>query len=191
MIRLQQVCKNYDQGRMVAVDNIDLEVEPGEFLVVIGWRTLRFHHQPIQSPEANELFEYVGNLGSQAELSLLSGMTNEAGSRAVIQKKLSQLRDYLGCKTASAIENLLIEAVGVAWLDHHLAFIRCNQLSRNATVAMIDHLQKKVDRTQNRYLMAIKTLANVRKMALPTLIQVQANLSLDNGKNVIAGEIDG
>lgn len=36
MLRLQSVCKDYDRGRVRAVDQVDLEVAPGEFLVLLG-----------------------------------------------------------------------------------------------------------------------------------------------------------
>lgn len=36
MLRLQSVCKDYDPGRVRAVDRVDLEVAPGEFLVLLG-----------------------------------------------------------------------------------------------------------------------------------------------------------
>jgi osmoprotectant transport system ATP-binding protein len=36
MISLRQVSKNYDCGRVKAVDVVDLEVEPGQFMVLLG-----------------------------------------------------------------------------------------------------------------------------------------------------------
>lgn len=36
MLRLQSVCKAYDRGRVRAVDQVDLQVAAGEFLVLVG-----------------------------------------------------------------------------------------------------------------------------------------------------------
>lgn len=36
MIRLEHVCKTYDDGAVTAVDDVSLEVQPGELLVLLG-----------------------------------------------------------------------------------------------------------------------------------------------------------
>lgn len=74
---------------------------------------------------------------------------------------------------------MLIDAVGIAWLDYHLAHLAFAQV-RVAAHSVQDHHQKKLDRAHNRYLKSIKTLATVRKMALPTLIALQADIQVTN-----------
>lgn len=97
----------------------------------------------------------------------------------LVQKKLVRLRNELGWDTGLTMERLLIDAVGIAWLDYYLAHLKFTQV-QTATDSVQDHHQKRLDRAHNWYLKSIKTLATVRKMALPTLIALQANIQVTN-----------
>ncbi|MDP1562141.1 MAG: hypothetical protein Q8M16_12240 [Pirellulaceae bacterium] len=85
----------------------------------------------------------------------------------------------MGRETASEMERLRIDAVGIAWLDYYLAHLKFTQVE-SAARSVQDHFQKRLDRALNRYLKSIKTQATVRKMAFPTLIALQADIRVAN-----------
>jgi hypothetical protein len=118
-------------------------------------------------------------LRDQVETSLLSVIEGKSGFQAMYREKVARLRNELGWETASEMERLLIDAVGIAWLDYYLAHLKFTQV-QTATDSVQDHFQKRLDRAHNRYLKSIKTLATVRKMALPTLIALQADIQVTN-----------
>jgi hypothetical protein len=131
------------------------------------------------APEADKFVRSCGNLRDQVERNLLVVVEDHVDSQAVVQEKLVRLRNELGWESASEMERLPIEAVGVAWLDYYLAHLKFTQVPTAATTVQ-DHYQKRLDRAHNRYLKSIKTLATVRKMALPTLIALQADIHVTN-----------
>jgi len=74
---------------------------------------------------------------------------------------------------------LLCEAVGLAWLEYDLVHLKFSQVIA-ASNATQDHYQRRLDRTHNRYLKSIKTLATVRELALPTLLAIKADIHVTN-----------
>jgi hypothetical protein len=69
---------------------------------------------------------------------------------------------------ASAVERLLVERVVACWLQVQEADIRTAQ-TRDLSLRWADFYQKRMDRAHCRYLPAIKTLATVRRLAVPVL----------------------
>lgn len=138
----------------------------------------------IKGPAADEFIQFYGSLRDQVETNLLAVIEGKPGFQAMYRETTARLRNDLGWESASEMEGLLIDAVGIAWLDYHLAHLAFSQ-SRSAAHAVQDHYQKRLDRAHNRYLKSIKTLATVRKMALPALIALQADIHLSNSSALI------
>jgi hypothetical protein len=59
--------------------------------------------------------------------------------------------------------------VVACWLQVQNADILLAQHEPNLTLAQVEYHQSRCDRAHKRYLSAIKTLATVRKLALPVL----------------------
>jgi hypothetical protein len=111
-----------------------------------------------------------GDLARQAELSLIHEAAGEnIAFREALTRKLELLRAELAGPAPTPVERLLAERVAACWLQLHDADIRLAQRGGKLTLAQADYHQRTRDRAHKRYLSAIKTLALVRKMALPVL----------------------
>jgi hypothetical protein len=88
--------------------------------------------------------------------------------RESLTRKLELLRGELAGPNPAPLERLLVERVVTCWLQlHYLELLRAGQ--DNLNLAQMTFWERCLDRAQNRYLSAIKTLALVRKLALPVL----------------------
>jgi hypothetical protein len=113
---------------------------------------------------------FGGDLARQAELSLID---NAAGKnlafREAMTRKLQLLRAELAGPDPTPVERLLVERVVACWLQVQDADIRYAQSQKDCTLTQGDYYQRRMDRAHKRYLSALKTLAVVRKVALPVL----------------------
>jgi hypothetical protein len=82
--------------------------------------------------------------------------------------KLDQLRAELAGPNPTPLERLLVERVVTCWLQiHHLELLYADR--DNITLTLGIYFQRCITAAQKRYLAAIKTLAVVRKLAVPVL----------------------
>ena len=137
-----------------------------------------------------------GNLARQAEAALIRRLDRRQpflpGGHNV---QVGAAAGRAGGPGAGALESLLVERVAACWLQLHLADIRLSQHEHNLTLAQAEYYDRAIDRAHKRYLSAIKTLALVRKLALPVLVKVppeQVNAAATGGHgNRIAGALNG
>ncbi len=99
--------------------------------------------------------------------------------REGIKRKLAGLREELEGAAPSSIERLLVDRVVACWLQVQEADLRYAQ-SGNCSFAQANYHLRRQDRAHRRFLSAMKTLATVRKLALPAL---QVNIG-ENQVNV-------
>lgn len=110
-----------------------------------------------------------GNLAQQLEHSLVKEAAGEnLHFREALLRKLELLRAELAGPAPSIIERLLAARAVTCWLVLHEAEVRYAQAG-SMSLALADFRQRRIDRAHRRYLSALKTLALVRKMALPAL----------------------
>jgi hypothetical protein len=111
-----------------------------------------------------------GDLALQAQMSLIKAA---AGKDLVFSEalvcKLATMRAELAGSNPTPIERLLVERIVACWLQVHDADVRYAQGQGSATMTQGDYHQRRMDRAHRRYLSAIKTLATVRKLAVPVL----------------------
>lgn len=118
-----------------------------------------------------KLWTEVGNLGRQAELALVRAAAgdNPVAKEAIV-RKLDTLRREVTGPRPSILERLLADRVAISWLALTLAEGTYYQaLERGIDPADEAVYLKRVDRAQRRYLAAIKSLPQVRRMDLPAL----------------------
>jgi hypothetical protein len=116
-----------------------------------------------------------GDLPRMAEQALIRAATGENLSfREALIRKLDLLRDELAGPAPAPLERLLVDRVVACWLQLHLADLFLAQQGGKLKVAKAEYHERTRDRAQQRYLAAIKTLALVRKLALPV---VQVNIA--------------
>jgi hypothetical protein len=124
-----------------------------------------------------------GDLARQAEQSLIrNAIGKNLSYREALICKLDLLRAELAGAAPAPLERLLVERVVACWLQLHFADIHLAQQSGEMSLRLGDYHHRNRDRAHKRYLSAIKTLALVRKLALPVL---QVNIA-DKQLNVAA-----
>jgi hypothetical protein len=102
--------------------------------------------------------------------------------REAIKHKMKVLRRDLAGPTTTPIEKLLIDRIVICWLQVQMADIA--QAKVEAQTMALERFQlRRQDSANRRYLAAIRSLATIRKMALPAL---QINLG-QNQFNLTGG----
>jgi hypothetical protein len=107
-----------------------------------------------------------------------------AGKNLMVQESLARkckaLTQELAGPTPSPLERLLVERIVLCWLHLHCAettYVMLKELS----IRQAEFHQARISKAQARYLAAIRTLAQVRRLGVPA---VQVNIGQ---QQVIAG----
>ncbi len=95
-----------------------------------------------------------------------------------LKRKLAAMREELEGPLPSPTERLLVDRAIACWLQVEEADLRYASSVGSCTLEQSNFYQKRQDRAHRRFLTAMKTLATVRKLALPML---QVNI----GKNQV------
>jgi hypothetical protein len=119
-----------------------------------------------------DLADIGGNMAQVAEETLVKGIAAERlWIREMLVAKLKTMRTELAGPQPSPIEKLLAERVVACWLQIYHADAMDAE-SGSITFAQADYIHRRQDRAHRRFLSAVKTLATVRRLALPTLVAV-------------------
>ena len=125
--------------------------------------------------ELPDLMKFMGDLAGRAERYLVIAIAGkDLEFREAVFGKLKTMRAELSGPNPTPLEKLLVERVVATWLHAHHADCKY-ALAKDTPFAYGDYLQRQQDRAHRRYLSAIKTLAVVRRLALP--IQVDVNVA--------------
>lgn len=129
-----------------------------------------------------------GDLAKQAQLTLVNKFSGtNLVFKETLTRKLELLRDELAGKDPTPLERLLVERIVACWLHlHHLEQIYANKDS--ISLELGSYYQRSISSAQKRYLAAIKTLALVRKMAVPVLQVNIAKKQVNVAGSCITGE---
>jgi hypothetical protein len=114
------------------------------------------------------------NLADRASRALLAAFAGgNLLAREAVCRKMDELRAELGGPSPSPVERLLAERAVCCWLHlYHLEHAYGSKASMSFELAA--HYQRSIDRAHRRYLSALKALAEVRRLAGPT---VQVNIA--------------
>ena len=102
--------------------------------------------------------------------------------REAIKHKMAELRQDLAGPAATPLETLLVDRIVICWLQVQMADI-AHAKGEAQTIGLENFQLRRQDSANRRYLAAIRTLAMIRKMALPAL---QINLG-QNQINMTSG----
>jgi hypothetical protein len=130
--------------------------------------TLPVLRELLKQPGRIELF---GNLANHVENGLISRFPEKnIAVREAVRLKLDSMRAELAGPTPTPLERMLAEQIATCWL--HLHYLECCWAGHqeNMRLALGTYYQRCISAAQKRYLAAIKTLATVRRLALPVLI---------------------
>ncbi|MFO0850679.1 MAG: hypothetical protein U0871_19295 [Gemmataceae bacterium] len=109
---------------------------------------------------------FGGDLVDRAEQALAAAACGaDLLAREAVKRKLNAVRAELAGPAPTAVERLLAERAAVCWLNvYHL-----EQQAAAAPAELADDRQRAVDRAHRRYLSALKTLAAIRRLAVPAI----------------------
>ena len=122
-----------------------------------------------------ELASFYGNLARTAERELISVMAGkDLVMKETVPLKLEAMREELASSSPNPLEKLLVERVVMCWLAlQHAELISTQRSFGRVNVQEVELYQRRLDRAHKRYLSAIRTLAQIRKLG-PT---VQVNIA--------------
>jgi hypothetical protein len=142
-------------------------------LVSEGNRTAKLELRRILA-EKPDIWLRIGDLGSQADLSLMRIIAGENEIvKEAIQRTQEKMQRELKRAEATPLERLLIDRVISCWLALSYNEAIYVQQMKELSWESIEYHQKRINHAHRRYLSAIRTLATVRRLVLPT---VQVNL---------------
>lgn len=123
----------------------------------------------------------LGDLAQTTRANLLK-ITSDGNllRREAQSQRMTDLADEIAGPQASVLERLLAERIVIAGVQLNICEI-CLAQKSDIPLTVGDYFQRCIDRAQRRYLNAIKTLAQVRKLGLPAL---QVNIAAEGGKQV-------
>jgi hypothetical protein len=130
--------------------------------------TLPVIRKMLEDPANLRLFG--GELAETVAQSFLKAIGGEdIGFREAVLKKMQTMRADLLGENPTPIERILVERVVACWLQVQDAEVRFAQRQADLTMTQGDYHQRRMDSANRRFLAAVKTLALVRKLAVPAL----------------------
>jgi hypothetical protein len=116
--------------------------------------------------------DYLEGDGSSAEwlkqtIVQKAAVDNVMAQKAIIQK-LESIKAELAGPDPTPIGRLLAERTSLCWALVNW-YENSIQSADGMSIAQADYHQRKIDKAHTRFLSAVRTLAQVRKLALPTL----------------------
>jgi hypothetical protein len=121
-----------------------------------------------------DLWKQVGNIAEHAELITLRLVAREnLHIQEAVQRKLAELKKELVGPSPTPVEKILIERIGVSWLQVYQLDIQATVGLGATSTPQGVYAQKKLDSAHRRLLLAVKQLAVVRKLLRPDLAPIQ------------------
>lgn len=114
-----------------------------------------------------------GNLNVMVEEGFIERTaTNSPFRQKAVRVSLAEMREELAGPNPSPLEKLGAERIASCWLQLHYAELIYNQELPKLSLEQDDYYQKRLDRLHRRYLSAMRSLAQVRKLLKPRVAQI-------------------
>lgn len=114
-----------------------------------------------------------GNLNVMVEEGFIERTAADSPFRQkAVKATLEGMRQDLAGPNPSPLEKLGAERVASCWLQLHYAELIYDQELPKLSLDQDDHHQKRLDRLHKRYLSAMRSLAQVRKLLKPKVAQI-------------------
>jgi len=131
--------------------------------------------------EFPDLVSEIGDLARLAKGGMLDMLSDRnVLIRAAQEQYLADIVEEIAGPEATVIEKLLAEQIGICWLHVRHVEIKYAHL-KSYTLSEGEYYQRCLDQAQKRYLRAIKTLAQIRKLGVHAL---QVNIAAEGGQQV-------
>jgi hypothetical protein len=116
-----------------------------------------------------------GNLNIMVEEGIIERtVSNSPFRQKSLRLTLGQMREELAGPKPSPLEKLGAERIASCWLQLHYAELIYNQELPKLTLERDAYHQKRLDRLHKRYLSAMRSLAQVRKVLRPKVAQINS-----------------
>jgi hypothetical protein len=105
------------------------------------------------------------------------GKDGNKKTKASLREELCDLATELAGPSPSPAERVLAETAATSWFAfrlHEAQYAGSVKSENGMTLAQSEHAQRRIDRAHRRFLSTVKTLAAVRRLALPA---VQINVA--------------
>ena len=97
---------------------------------------------------------------------------NNLLAKEAAPRKLKAMKEELAGSSPTPLERLLVERVVASGLQLQHAEAMYAQNLKHLAMAQSEYHQRRLDRLHKRYLSAIRTLAQIRKLGVPVQINV-------------------
>ncbi len=99
------------------------------------------------------------------------GKEGDPKTKKSLRDEICDLADELAGPRPSAVERVLAETAATSWFAFriHEAQYAGSITGEGMTLAQSEHAQRRMDRAHRRFLSTVKTLAVVRRLAVPAL----------------------
>jgi hypothetical protein len=100
-----------------------------------------------------------------------AGKEGNETTKAALTDDVTQLAAELAGPTPSPVERVLADTAATCWFAFrmHEAQYAGNITADGMSLAHSEHAQRRMDRAHRRFLSTVKTLATVRRLAIPAL----------------------
>jgi hypothetical protein len=122
---------------------------------------------------APELVEIYGSTARHLLGSLLESYKHSPPAREAVRRKVERVQADLAGPDPTPLERLLAERAALCWLQVY-RYEASYEQARDLSLRQADFHQRRIDAAHKRFLSAVRTLAQIRKLALPA---VQINLA--------------
>jgi hypothetical protein len=116
-------------------------------------------------PELWQDLETLADRVRQAWLQRLTG--TDVVAQEILTRQLQAMQAEVAGPYATPLERLLVERIAICWLQMQQADLTAAQMLTKPSPVQESWVQQRQDRAQGRLLMAIKALAQVRKLLRP------------------------
>jgi predicted nucleic acid-binding protein len=128
----------------------------------------------------NEFWE-LGELAHHASEKVVKYSTSWVAQQESVKKRMKKLKDDLGYSSSNIVEQMAITQVVLNWarlyfLEASLSSAAKGQHSRDSA----HYWDRRVTMAQGRYNQALVTLARIRKLKLPDITAIQAQVAYVN-----------
>jgi hypothetical protein len=101
-----------------------------------------------------------------------AGKEGDAKTKAVLERQIDELADEFAGPNPSSVERVLAETAATCWFAfrmHEGHYAGTVSSDGGMSLAQSEHAQRRMDRAHRRFLNTVKTLATVRRLAVPVL----------------------
>jgi hypothetical protein len=138
--------------------------------------------------KANLAERMMDNWAVETLIDWVVGKDAETRLKKDLQEELTGFAANLAGPSPSPIERVLAETAATSWFAfrmHEAQYAGRVKSEGGMSLAQSEHAQRRMDRAHRRYLSTLKTLAAVRRLALPAL---QINVARQQVNQLNAGE---